>query len=40
MIWLVLADDNIFVEPMAKALVIFAIPTHYLLGVLLVAAIA
>ncbi|NEA37357.1 hypothetical protein [Streptomyces sp. SID13031] len=36
--WLVLADNDVFSTPMAKALVIFAIPTHYLLGFLIIAA--
>jgi hypothetical protein len=34
--WIVLSGDGVFASPTARALVILAIPTHYLLGILLV----
>ena len=39
MIWLTLADQGIFATTAAKAGVLASIPTHYLVGLLLVAAI-
>ena len=37
--WIVLADQGIFSTTTGRALVIVSIPTHYLLGLLLVRAI-
>jgi hypothetical protein len=37
--WIVLADDGVFASTTAKALVIAAIPSHYVLGLLLLRAI-
>jgi hypothetical protein len=37
--WIVLADQNVFSTTLGRVLVIVAIPTHYILGLLLVRAI-
>lgn len=37
--WIVLSGDGVFADPIARALVLIAIPTHYALGLLLVRAI-
>jgi len=38
-LWLVLADDGVFSSATAQALVLTAIPTHYVVGLMLVRAI-
>ena len=38
MLWRLLADQGIFAAPMARGMILLAIPTHLTLGMLLIAA--